>query len=810
MKMLCSVQLSKHRYKTPEGYLVCKDCIIARTGKQTYLKSELYGLTEGEDEYIEVDRKEKEVFDEKTLASFEGKPLTIEHPDVSVSPENYKELSVGNVHNVHRGEFEGQPVMFADINVYDAKAIDLIESGEMEELSCGYDCDITDGENPEQINIRGNHVALCEQGRAGIAKIQDSYKNKVDTKHLDMLISYQYRTDESNDLDMSEFVTRFLGETLPNELSRQPTKEEKEYVKARCKEWFKDSWGIKPVIKDSVQKGTLIQEFGRYGDQYKITKIQGNVLYCEELNTGKTFLFKKDKENVDWAIITKSEVKDSVSHNKDLLSSEKKHWTIDLDRNTIVFNGKELNSFGGGHHEHRFSGNVYDNLEEAVADAKKLFEEYKDKKEITDNKYDYYSVNIIEWQNSGGNHVDENGNKIGVSSTFSAYDKNELKGAIREEMKRLNRIRDEDPKKYTVYYVTAENHDYMVPIEHASLGKAKEVFKETVEMLSNQRRRHSYLSFALVFLIEDSEYFIDKPQIASAEIDEKGFATIWMADSIKDPSFQAEDSFAPLFVISLGEGEWLDSNDRPTSRVEEAKKFATKEDAEEYKRIYCKGTVCPLETKISDSVDMSKEADVIGKLLEGIDYEEIAYDDAIDSIKISFDDKKELRKAAKKLISEYEIELNESDKGSLSIMVYDKFEEKHGVSDAKDSFGYSSYEMTDGKPAEAFKRYLKERNMVFADIKKGKSVCFKVKDSDRFADKEAMNISLSLDYVKTEDGYSKKFYAKAIDILKAKLEKLEKNELLDSNQNDYQEQKESMKREIDRQIKEYTAKINAI
>ena len=42
MKMLCQVQLSKHRYKTPEGYLICYDCILARTGKQTYLQSELY------------------------------------------------------------------------------------------------------------------------------------------------------------------------------------------------------------------------------------------------------------------------------------------------------------------------------------------------------------------------------------------------------------------------------------------------------------------------------------------------------------------------------------------------------------------------------------------------------------------------------------------------------------------------------------------------------------------------------------------------------------------------------------------------
>ena len=252
MKMLCSVQLSEHRYKTPEGYLVCKDCIIARTGKQTYLKAEI-GRDDGSDEeYIDIDRKPNEVFSEKTMASFEGKPLTIEHPSESVSPENYKTLSVGNVHNVHRGKFEGQDVMYADINVYDAEAINLIESGEMVELSCGYDCDITEGPNPEQVNIRGNHVALCEQGRAGIARIQDSKKEKKE-------------------------------------------------------------WGVKPIIKDAVGRGTLIQEFGRYGEQYKIVKIDGNVMYCEEVVTKKNTLFKRDKENIDWAVINKKQLNDMVN-----------------------------------------------------------------------------------------------------------------------------------------------------------------------------------------------------------------------------------------------------------------------------------------------------------------------------------------------------------------------------------------------------------------------------------------------------------------------------------------------------------------
>jgi hypothetical protein len=80
--------------------------------------------------------------------------------------------------------------MLADIIVNDAEAINLIESGEMVELSCGYDCDITTGDNPEQINIRGNHVALCEQGRAGIARIQDSWKHPINDD------SFNYETDE--------------------------------------------------------------------------------------------------------------------------------------------------------------------------------------------------------------------------------------------------------------------------------------------------------------------------------------------------------------------------------------------------------------------------------------------------------------------------------------------------------------------------------------------------------------------------------------------------------------------------------------
>lgn len=184
MKVLISEKLSPHKVKTPEGYLICTDAILARTGKQTYYKSELYGDScDDPAKIIELDRPESEVFADKTLYSFENKPLTVEHPDEDVNVENYDTFSVGFVRDVKKSIIDGKPVMTATLVVTNKDAINDIESGKYKELSCGYDCDIdeSDGEF-RQVNIRGNHVALCEHGRAGNARIIDSIK---DEKHVD-------------------------------------------------------------------------------------------------------------------------------------------------------------------------------------------------------------------------------------------------------------------------------------------------------------------------------------------------------------------------------------------------------------------------------------------------------------------------------------------------------------------------------------------------------------------------------------------------------------------------------------------------
>ena len=212
MKILVNSKLSEHRYKTPEGYLVCVDSVLARTGKQTYRRDELFHDNDATE--IEVDRPENEVFSEQTLASFENKPLTIEHPEEDVNPHNYKTYAVGFIRDIKRGTDNGEPVMLGTLVVTDEDAIKDIEDGKLPELSCGYDCDIADDDNPQQRNIRGNHVALCEHGRAGNARIVDSIN---DGKRLPAKVKNEIRRFlnhkstfiKNRDYDVSEFVQEF-------------------------------------------------------------------------------------------------------------------------------------------------------------------------------------------------------------------------------------------------------------------------------------------------------------------------------------------------------------------------------------------------------------------------------------------------------------------------------------------------------------------------------------------------------------------------------------------------------------------------
>lgn len=155
------------RSTTPEGFLVCHDVPIARIGNQLYSDKEL-PLEGGPDGLIRVDRPPEEVFRPETIASFEGKPVTVEHPSEQVTPDNWKRLAVGFVQNVRRGEGIEDDLLIADLVITEADAIAYVNK-DLPEVSCGYEADYEQKEPGRgvQRNIVGNHVALVERGRAG-------------------------------------------------------------------------------------------------------------------------------------------------------------------------------------------------------------------------------------------------------------------------------------------------------------------------------------------------------------------------------------------------------------------------------------------------------------------------------------------------------------------------------------------------------------------------------------------------------------------------------------------------------------------
>lgn len=159
-------RISDHILKTPEGFLICKDVPIARTGTQQYRGCEFGGPVA--DGIYNVQRPEAEVFDRAAVASFEGKPVCDEHPEEDVTPDNYGRYMKGVCRDVRRGDGDLSNCLVADLVIYDADLIGKIEAGKRE-ISCGYDClwNPTSDSSYDQLEIRGNHVAVVDRGRAG-------------------------------------------------------------------------------------------------------------------------------------------------------------------------------------------------------------------------------------------------------------------------------------------------------------------------------------------------------------------------------------------------------------------------------------------------------------------------------------------------------------------------------------------------------------------------------------------------------------------------------------------------------------------
>lgn len=159
--------------RTQDGFLAVR-ARAARVGVYDYTGAEVdptnkHGLRD--QPLVNVLRDDRTVFDQKAVHSFIGKPVCDEHPSVSVTAYNHRDLARGTIMGAMR---DGDYLAF-DLLLTDAEAIRKVDGGKRE-LSNGYSAELEFGDftaangtkcQARQTSITGNHVALVDRGRAG-------------------------------------------------------------------------------------------------------------------------------------------------------------------------------------------------------------------------------------------------------------------------------------------------------------------------------------------------------------------------------------------------------------------------------------------------------------------------------------------------------------------------------------------------------------------------------------------------------------------------------------------------------------------
>ena len=165
-------------------------CTIARTGIMQYRASECGAMFADRDpnSIVKIATLETDLFDKDSIESYRSAPITVNHPEVDVDISNAKELQKGNLDSV---PFADGNQLSGTIVINDADTLKLIDGG-LDQLSSGHTCTLVLADEGKEYdayktNIRANHVALVESGRAGTAKIADEAQvTEAETKLADV------------------------------------------------------------------------------------------------------------------------------------------------------------------------------------------------------------------------------------------------------------------------------------------------------------------------------------------------------------------------------------------------------------------------------------------------------------------------------------------------------------------------------------------------------------------------------------------------------------------------------------------------
>lgn len=310
--------------KTSEGYLEGY-AIATRTGVFNYMKS---------DGSIQKElRLPLEVFKQEAVDSFKLLPITDDHPQEQVNSENIKQLAVG---------FTGEDIKRKDsylltkLKITDKKAISNIDAGKRG-LSYGYTTDLIkqeglyNGEKYDyiQTNIKGNHLAIVYQGRAG-----DKARLRLDDQGAVCVFNNSTNLNmEKIKLDGKEYEVSkevFLKlDTLEKENSNFKTSEKQLKTKLDSLE------GERDALKDKIEK------LSKRDDSKEIAIKVKERISLEK----KAYEFLKEDE--DFSKLSDKDIKTKVivSFSPEFNADEKSDEYINARFDAVVDMKKDVNLF---------------------------------------------------------------------------------------------------------------------------------------------------------------------------------------------------------------------------------------------------------------------------------------------------------------------------------------------------------------------------------------------------------------------------------------------------------------------------------
>ncbi|HGE7396690.1 TPA: DUF2213 domain-containing protein [Yersinia enterocolitica] len=261
--------------RTPQGYVITT-ATITRAGPIEYYGHELGRLGSDANKKFTVNRTKEELSKPETLASFNGLPFTLTHPDNGeVTALDHKESAVGHIANTR---MDGDSVI-CDVYLTDAAAIEALEKTGIREVSVGYEpAELTEKSGEyHHINIRGNHVAGVAEGRYGPqCKLNDKKGKpmfKTLTDALKFLKGKKLKDAEGAALTPDELVGMITAlEKALEDLNAQGTDE----ASAQAQEVLSQLAELKAQLESMTASGpTDAEDSGTDGDKdAKITALE--------------------------------------------------------------------------------------------------------------------------------------------------------------------------------------------------------------------------------------------------------------------------------------------------------------------------------------------------------------------------------------------------------------------------------------------------------------------------------------------------------------------------------------------------------